>query len=175
MTGLAVVSNFPKVTRKDWILSVAPKRADFADFRRSSAKNCEYLSSKFQCKNWPAILPLRNDMWSLAVVLPVWLWCVITQKWQKRTGSCQRRPNALILPIFGGWVRKIVNIFHQSFNAKTDQLSFLFAMICETWLWLNRFGCGSSFPKSGKRGLDFVNPNIYRFWPKNDHFVFCPG
>ena len=129
MTGLSLVSNFLKVTKKDWILSAAPKRADFADFRRSSAKivnifhqsynaktdrlsilflmicegwvfkcpkapilpifggrvqkNCEYFSSKCQCKNWTANLPLCNDMWNLVAVLPVWLWCLISQKWQK--------------------------------------------------------------------------------------------
>jgi hypothetical protein len=51
ITGLAVGRNFPKVTKKDWILSAAPIYVDFDDFWRSSAKNCEYFSSKFQCKN----------------------------------------------------------------------------------------------------------------------------
>ena len=103
--GLAVVRNFPKVTKNYWILSAVLIHADFANFRWSSAKKCEYFSSKFQCKN--------------------------------------------------------------------DRLSFLFEMTCETWLWHDRFGSGTSFPKSYRRGLNFVNSNIYRFWPKNGHFVFA--
>ena len=99
LTGLSVVRNSPKLPKKNWILSAVPIHADFADFCRSSAKKCEYFSSKFQCKN--------------------------------------------------------------------DRLSFLFEMTCETWLWHDRFGSGTSFPKSYRRGLNFVNSNIYRFWPKN--------
>ena len=144
---------FPKVTKKDWSLSAAPNHANFANFanfQRSSAKQCEYFSTKFQCKNWPAILPLNNDIWNLALILMDWLWWLISQKWQKRNVFCQRRSNTPILPIFSGRVQKNVNIFHQNFNAKTDRLSFLFVMICETWHWYYRFGCEVLLPKSDK-------------------------
>ena len=51
MIGLAVMLNFPKVTKKDWILSAALKHANFADFQRLSVKQWEFLPSKFQCNN----------------------------------------------------------------------------------------------------------------------------
>ena len=50
ITGLVVARHFSKVT-KDWILISANKNADFANFWRSIAKNCNNLPSKFQCKN----------------------------------------------------------------------------------------------------------------------------
>ena len=43
IADLAVVYNFPKLTKKDWILSEAPKIANFANFRRSSVKNLDFL------------------------------------------------------------------------------------------------------------------------------------
>ena len=63
----------------------------------------------------------------------------------------------MILTIFGGQVQKIGNFYPQRFNAKTDWLFFLFVMICETWPWYYRFGCGALFPKSDKKGLDSVS------------------
>ena len=141
ITGLVVARHFSKVT-KDWILSSANKNADFANFWRSIAKNCNNLPSKFQCKNWPFILHLWDGMQNLALVLPVWLWCVISQKWQKRTGFCHQRLKTLILPIFSGQLRKIVMFYLPSLNAKTDWLSFLFAMVCQTWWWYYWFSRG---------------------------------
>ena len=73
------------------------------------------------------------------------------------THHCHLRPKMMILTIFGGQVWKIVNICHQSFNAKTDRLSFLFVMISEAWLWYYRFGRGAKFHKTDKKGLDFVS------------------
>ena len=130
---------FPKSDKKglDFVSS--------AQTRQFSAVKCETMLiflhkvSMQKLTSYPSSL---NDIWNLAMVLLAWLWCIISQKWQNRNGFCQRRPNAPILPIFGGWVLKIVNIFHQSFNAKTHRLSFLFVMICETWHWYYRFGCG---------------------------------
>ena len=51
---------------------------------------------------------------------------------------------------------KIVNFYIESFNSKTDWLFFLFAMVCKTWCWYYRFGCGASFPQSDKKLLDCV-------------------
>ena len=89
-------------------------------------------------------------------------------KMTKRTGFCQRLPNSPILSIFGGQVRKIVNICHQSFNAKTDRLSFLFVMICETWLGHYPFGCDVSFTKVIKRAGFYKSkymPIFAQIWP----------
>ena len=51
ITGLVVVRNFSKVTKKDWLLPSVPKNTDFANFQRTIAKNCDVLPSKFKCKN----------------------------------------------------------------------------------------------------------------------------
>ena len=75
----------------------------------------------------------------------------------KNTGYCHQRPNTPILPIFGWWLRKMVVFSLQSFNAKTDWLSFLFVLVCETWPWYFWFSHGMSYPKSGKKGQDFVS------------------
>ena len=63
-------------------------------------KNCEFLPSKFQCKNWPAIFSLHHGIQILSVILTVWLWHIISLKWQKKNGFCHNRPKMLILPIF---------------------------------------------------------------------------
>ena len=47
-------------------------------------KNCEFLPSNFQCKNWLAILHLCDCIQNLGVVLPFWPWQVISQKWHTR-------------------------------------------------------------------------------------------
>ena len=70
----------------------------------------------------------------------------------KKTGFCHQRPNTPILPIFGDQLLKFLNVYPQSFKAKTDQLSFLFGMVCETWRWYDRFGLDMSFPNSDKKG-----------------------
>ena len=48
-------------------------------------------------------------------------------KGTKRTGFCDQRPNTQFLLIFGA---QIGIIYPESFNAKTDRLSFPFVMIC---------------------------------------------
>ena len=63
----------------------------------------------------------------------------------------------MILAIVCGQVQKIGNFYPQRFNAKTDWLFFLFVMICETWPWYYRFGCGALFPKSDKKVMDSVS------------------
>ena len=87
-------------------------------------------------------------MWKLAVVLLAWSWRLISQKWQKDRILSSALKNTLILPIFVARVWKIVNFVPQSFNAKTDQLSLLFVVVCETWPWYYWFNYGVSFPKS---------------------------
>ena len=141
ITSLAEVQSFPTITINTGFCLRRPKTPIWR-FLQSSAKNLEFLPSKFQCKKWPAILPLCVDMWNLAVVWPVWLLCIISQNWQKRTGFCKRRLYAPILSTFGGQVQKIANMFPKSFNAKTDWLSFIFVMIRKTWPWHYWFCCG---------------------------------
>ena len=135
ITGLAVVHNFPKMIKEDWTLSVAPKLANFANVQGSSAKKYDF---------YPQSSNAKNDRLSFLFILicETWQWYYqfgcganfgVVQNFPKWTGFCQRSPNTPILPIFGGQVRKSVKLFHQNFNAKTDRLSFLFAMICDTW------------------------------------------
>ena len=64
--------------------------------------------------------------------------------------ACHLHPKMMILTIFGGQVQKLGIFTHkdsmqklfypQSSKAKTGQLSFLFVMIFETWLWYNESG-----------------------------------
>ena len=136
-----------------------PKHNDFSIFGGQVQKIGNFYPQKFQCKNR---LPLCNDMWNLTVVWLVWLWCVTSQKWQKRTGFCQRRPNMQILSIFSGQMRNNDNIFPQSFNAKTDRLSFLFnndmwnlAMVLLIWLW-----CLISQKWQNRTGFCQQHPNM---------------
>ena len=112
-----------------------------------SAKNCEILPSKCIGKNWLAIPSHCDGTWNLAVVLLVWLWCVIFKKWQK---GLDQHSNTPILWIFGSWLRKSVNFYPQSFNEKSNWISFPFVMVCETWPWYYRFGCGASYAISEK-------------------------
>ena len=94
--GLAVACHFPNVTKgQDFVIRAQKRR--FAIFWWSIANNCELLPPKFQCKNWPTIFPLCNAMWKLSVLLPVCLYHVISQKWQKRTGFCHHHPKTQIL------------------------------------------------------------------------------
>ena len=86
----------------------------------------------------------------------------------KRTEFWQRGPNMPILSIFGCQVRKNVKFFTQSLNAKTDRLSFLFVMICETWLGHYLFGCDMSFTKVIKRAGFYKSkymPIFAQIWP----------
>ena len=74
----------------------------------------------------------------------------------------------LFLPIFGGQLQKNMYFYLQSFNAKTDQLSFLFAIVCKAWWWYYWFGCDASFTKSDKK--DWIlssapqNADFAGFW-----------
>ena len=67
-----------------YFVITSQKNTDSANFWPSIATNCEFLPSEFQYKNWTAIFYFCNGMWNLSVVLLVWLWLVIYQKWQKR-------------------------------------------------------------------------------------------
>ena len=65
ITRFIVPHHFPKVTKKDWINT--QKNTNFTDFRRLSAKNCEFLSSK--CMG-------QNDQLSFPIVMvcETWRW-----------------------------------------------------------------------------------------------------
>ena len=56
-----------------------------------------------------------------------------------------------ILPFLGGQLQKIVYFYPHSFNAKTDQLFFLIAMVCKTWRWYYQFQIAAPFPKSDEK------------------------
>ena len=140
--GLAVVCNFPKVTKKDWILSAAPKPANFAGFRRSSAKIGNFCPQRCNAK---------TDQLSFLFVTIFKFGCGITSlaemhnfpKVTKKNWILSAVPKHTDFFVLGCQVQKTEILYPQCFNAKTDQLSFLFVMICETWLWYNRFGCGA--------------------------------
>ena len=70
------------------------------------------------------------------------------RKVTKRTRFCHQRPKTQILPIVGGQLQKNVNLYPQSFNVKTDWLSFLFVLVYETWQWYHVAGHSVPFPKS---------------------------
>jgi hypothetical protein len=70
-----------------------------------------------------------------------------------------------ILPVFVHWLQKIVNFYLQIFNGKSDQLSFLFAMIWTFWRWYYWFSGGMSFPKSDKK--DWILSSV----PKNANYA----
>ena len=94
------IHNFLHSTAEN--VSTAPHNDDFDIFLRSSAKKWEFLPTKIQCKNWLAILSLCNDMWNLAVVLPVWLWCFISKSDKKGLDSvsgAQTRQLCLFLAV----------------------------------------------------------------------------
>ena len=136
-------ASFRKSDKSDEILSSAPKNTPILPI---------FVGWVWKIVNFvPQSFNAKTDQLSFLFVLVCETWPWFTgllmvchfPKVTKRTGFCQRRPNTPILPIFSGQMWNNVNIFPQSFNAKTDQLSFLFIMIHETWAWYYWFGCGA--------------------------------
>ena len=116
------------------------QNADFANCWQLITKNVIFtLKVSIKKTDWLSLL--------FVMVCETWLWYywfVHSASFLKRyKKDWIQRPKTPILPIFGGQLRKIENFYLQNFNAKTDRLSFLFIMICETWPWYNQFGCGA--------------------------------
>ena len=83
----------------------------------------------------------------------------------KRTQFFHQRPKTPILQILGCKLQKIVIIYLQKFNAKTDQPSFLLAMVSKTWWQYYRFGRCTNFSKSDIK--DWILSSV----PKNTNFA----
>ena len=81
------------------------QHTNFVDFCQLTAKNCKFLPLKIHWKIRLAILPLCNGMWNLAMVLQVWLWCIINHKWKNKTD--------FVISAQTCWVCQFIAIFYR--------------------------------------------------------------